>query len=204
MAKPVRKQFRSANEGTVPVVSAAANDEALLKKAQDTVRVKQEVSRQNLLHLQGLEIKHLENERKWIDQERARDVSTFNQKELSAINQRYDRMVHRMERQHNSFLGKVSRVFGGHKRQQRQITRINAERDAVVGERTKQHVRREAQRQRSLTERDVKVESDLQQAREKHVEAREKQRQGHEQGFEQAVKQEIHRMTHVQKPKVSM
>ena len=46
-----------------PVV---ANDEALLKKAQDTVRVKQEVSRQNLLHLQGLEIKHLENERKFI------------------------------------------------------------------------------------------------------------------------------------------
>jgi hypothetical protein len=204
MAKPVRKQFRSANEGTVPVVSAATNDEALLKKAQDTVRVKQEVSRQNLLHLQGLEIKHLESERKWIDQERARDVSTFNQKELSAINQRYDRMVHRMERQHNSFLGKVSRVFGGHKRQQRQITKINAERDAVVGERTKQHVRREAQRQRSLTERDVKVESDLQQAREKHIEAREKQRQGHEQGFEHAVKQEIHRMTQVQKPKVSM
>ena len=74
----------------------------------------------------------------------------------------------------------------------------------MVGERTKQHVRREAQRQRSLTEHDVKIEKDLQGAREKHAEAREKQRQGHEQGFEQAVKQEIQRMTHVQKPKVSM
>ena len=90
------------------------------------------MSRQNLLHLQGLEIKHLENERKFITQEKAKDVSAFNSKEISAINQRYDRMVHRMERSHSSFLGKVSRAFGGHKRQQRQITRINAERDAVV------------------------------------------------------------------------
>ena len=109
-----------------------------------------------------------------------------------------------MERSHNSFFGKVARVFGGHKRQQRRIERVNTERDAVVGERTKQHVRREAQRQRSLTQHDLKVETDLQQAREKHAEAREKQRQGHEQGFEQAVKQEIQRMAHVQKPKVSM
>ena len=203
MARPVRKQFKSANEGTVPP-PAAANDEALLKKAQDTVRVKQEVSRQNLLHLQGLEIKHLENERKFIGQEKAKDVSVFNNKEIATMDLRYDRLVHRMERRHNSFFGKVARVFGGHRRQQRQITRTNAERDAVVGERTKQHVRREAQRQRSLTEHDVKIEKDLQGAREKHAEAREKQRQGHEQGFEQAVKQEIRRMTHVQKPRVSM
>jgi hypothetical protein len=85
MARPVRKQFKSANEGTIPVV---ANDEALLKKAQDTVRVKQEVARQNLLHLQGLEIKHLENERKFIGQEKAKDVTTFNNKEIAAINHR--------------------------------------------------------------------------------------------------------------------
>jgi hypothetical protein len=204
MARPVRKQFRSANEGTLPVAPVVANDEALLKKAQDTVRVKQEVSRQNLLHLQGLEIKHLENERKFIGQEKAKDVSVFNAKEIAAINQRYDRLVHRMERRHNSVVGKVARVFGGFKRQQRRVERINAERDAVVGERTKQHVRREAQRQRSLTEHDVKIEKDLQGAREKHAEAREKQRQGHEQGFEHAVKREIQRMTHVQKLRVSM
>jgi len=197
MAKNVRKQFKDVHEGK-PV--PANDDEAMVKKAQDTVRAKQELSRQNLLHLQGLEIKHLDNERKWISQERARDVSTFNQKELSAINQRYDRLRHRMERQHNSFMGKVSRVFGGHKRQQRQVERLNTERDAVVANRTKQHVRREAQRQRSLTERDMKVETDLQQAREKHVEAREKQRQAHEQGFDHAVKQEVNRMNHVLKP----
>jgi hypothetical protein len=204
MARPVRKQFKSANDGTVPVVPAAANDEALLKKAQDTVRVKQEVARQNLLHLQGLEIKHLENERKFIGQEKAKDVSVFNNKEIVAINQRYDRLVHRMERSHNSFLSKVSRVFGGHKRQQRQITRINAERDAVVTERTKQQVRSEAQRQRSLSQHDLKVETDLQQAREKHAEAREKQWHAHEHGFENAVKMEVQRMQHVQKPRVSM
>jgi hypothetical protein len=202
MARPVRKQFKSANEGTIPVV--VANDDALLKKAQDTVRVKQEVSRQNLLHLQGLEIKHLDNERKFIAQEKAKDVTPFNNKEIAAVDLRYDRLLHRMERRHNSFVGKMARVFGGHKRQQRQIARINAERDAVISERAKQHVRREAQRQRSLTEHDVKIEKDLQGAREKHAEAREKQRQGHEQGFEQAVKQEIQRMTHVQKPKASM
>ena len=175
-----------------------------MKKAQDTVRVKQEVARQNLLHLQGLEIKHLENERKFIAQEKAKDVTAFNNKEIGAINQRYDRLIHRVERQHNSFIGKVARVFGGFKRQQRQIARINAERDAVVTERTKQQVRSEAQRQRSLDQHDLKVEKDLQEAREKHAEAREKMRQGHEQGFEQAVKQEILRMRQVQKPKVSM
>ena len=92
MARPVRKQFKSANEGTLPVAPVVANDEALLKKAQDTVRVKQEVSRQNLLHLQGLEIKHLENERKFIGQEKAKDVSVFNNKEIAAINHRYDRL----------------------------------------------------------------------------------------------------------------
>jgi len=200
MAKPVRKQFRSANDGTAPVASVVTRDEALVKKAQDTLRARQEVSRQNLLQLQALEIKQLENERKFIAAEKAKDVKPFNDKEIAAINNRYDRLIHRMERQHNSFLGKLSRVFGGHKRQQRQIERVNGERDKVVGERTKQHVRREAQRQRSFTEHDVKVEKDLQQAREKHIEAREKQRQAHEQGFDHAVKQEVNRLTHVLKP----
>jgi len=198
MARTVRRQFKSANDGSSPVV---VNDEALLKQAQDAVRAKQEVARQNLLHLQGLEIKHLENERKFITQEKAKDVTAFNNKEIAAINQRYDRLLHLMERRHNSFVGKVARVFGGHKRQQRQIERVNGERDAVVGERTKQHVRREAQRQRSLTEHDVKIEKDLQGARENHAEAREKQRQAHEQGFDQAVKQEIQRLQHVHAPR---
>ena len=201
MARTVRRHFKSANDGTTPAV---ADDEAILQQAQTAVRAKQEAARQNLLHLQDREIRHLENERKFIAQEKAKDVTAFNNKEVAAINQRYDRVVHRMERRHDSFFGKVARVFGGYKRQQRRIERVNAERDAVLGERTKQHVRREAQRQRSLTEHDVKIEKDLQDAREKHAEAREKQRQAHEQGFEQAVKQEIHRLRHVQTPRPRM
>jgi hypothetical protein len=201
MARTVRKQFKGANEGTIPVV---ANDEALLRQAQDAVRARQEAARQNLLHLQGFELRQLENDRKMIAQEKAKDVSVFNNKEIAAINQRYDRLVHRMEQRHNSFAGKVARVFGGHKRQQRRIERINAERDVVVTERTKQHVRREAQRQRSLTEHDVKIEKDLLGARERHAEAREKQRQSHEQGFDQAVKQEIQRLQQAQAPRPRM
>jgi hypothetical protein len=194
MARSVRRSFNNREQ--------PANDDALLKQAREAIREKQEASRQNLLHLQGLEINHLQNERKWIEQERARDMSAFNTKEIGAINQRYDRIVHRMERRNNTMLAKVARVFGGHKRQQRRIEKINTERDAVVTERTKQHVRRESQRQRSLTERDLKVETDLQQAREKHVEAREKQRQSHEQGFEHAVKQEVNRLRHVPRPRM--
>src|SRR5271169_6311884 len=195
MARSVRRSFNNREE------RQPANDE-MVKQAQEGVRAKQEASRQNLLHLQGLEIKHLEGERRWIATEQARDVTAFNQKEITAINQRYDRLVHRMERRNNTFLAKAARVFGGHKRQQQRIARINTERDAVVTERTKQHVRREGQRQRSLTERDVRVEGDIQQAREKHSEAREKQRQAHEQGFELAVKQEVNRLRHVPKPEM--
>jgi hypothetical protein len=194
MARSVRRSFNNGDGG--------GGDDELLKKARENIRAKQEASRQNLLHLQGLEINHLQSERKWIEQERARDMSAFNTREITAINQRYDRLVHRMERRNNSFMGNVARVFGGHKRQQRRIERINTERDAVVTERTKQHVRRESQRQRSLTERDLKVETDLQQAREKHVEAREKQRQSHEQGFGHAVKQEVNRLRHVPRPRM--
>jgi hypothetical protein len=132
MARSVRKSFKSANDGTGGPAAHGANDDALLKQAQDNVRTNHEATRQNLLHLQGLEIKHLENERKFITQEKARDVTAFNNKEIAAINQRYDRLVHRTERRNNSFLGQVARVFGAHKRQQRRIVRINAERDAMV------------------------------------------------------------------------
>jgi hypothetical protein len=204
MARSVRKSFKSANDGTGGPAAHGANDDALLKQAQDNVRTNHEATRQNLLHLQGLEIKHLENERKFITQEKARDVTAFNNKEIAAINQRYDRLVHRTERRNNSFLGQVARVFGAHKRQQRRIVRINAERDAMVMERTKQHVRSEGQRQRSLTQRDLTVEKDLQEAREKHAEAREKQRQAHDQGFEHAVKQEINRLRQVHQPRPRM
>ena len=72
----------------------------------------------------------------------------------------------------------------------------------MVTERTAQQVRSEGQRQRSLTERDVRVEKDIQQAREKHSEAREKQRQSQEQGFDAAVKHELNRLRHVPKQRM--
>jgi hypothetical protein len=196
MARSVRKAWNEPRD--------LAAEDAALKQARESVRAKQEASRQNLLHLQGLEIKHLESERKWIAEQKARDVAPFNTRELAAINQRYDRLVHRMERRNNTMLAKVARVFGGHKRQQRRIETINAERDRVVTERTKQQVRSEAQRQRSFSERDVRVEKDIQDAREKHAEAREKQRHAHEQGFDKAVEQEIHRLRQVQQPRPRM
>lgn len=195
MARSARKAWKG-GEGT------AGTDGGLLKQAQESVRTNQEAARQNLLHLQALEIKQLEGERKWIGEEKARDVSAFNAREIAAINQRYDRQQHRLELRHNGFWGKMHRLVGGHKSQQRQLARLNTERDRVVGERTTQHVRREAQRQRALTERDVRVEQDMQDAREKHSEAREKQRHSHEQGFEHAVKQEVNRLRHV--PKTTM
>jgi hypothetical protein len=181
-----------------------AAEDAFVKQAQDNVRAKNEATRQNLLHLQGLEIKHLESERKWIAEQKARDVSALNAKEIAGINNRYDRQQHRLEQRHNRFWGKMHRLVGGHKSQQRQISRLNGERDRIVGERSKQHVLREAQRQRSLTERDLRVEQDLQQAREKHSEAREKQRQNQEHGFDHAVKQEMNRLRQVQQPRQRM
>src|ERR1700730_5991337 len=146
MARSVRKSFKGANDG-----DGGGGDDWLLKQARANIAAKQEASRQNLLHLQGLEIKQLEGERAWIGKERERDVSVFNNKEIASINLRYDRMVHRMERRNNTMLAKVARVFGGHKRQQRRIETVNAERDRVVAGRAAQHVRREVQPQRSLT-----------------------------------------------------
>ena len=194
MARSVRRAWNDGKGG--------GSDDDMMNRARENVREKQESGRQNLLKLQGLEIKQLEGERTWIGKEQARDVSAFNNKEITGINQRYDRLVHRMERRNNTALAKFARVFGGHKRQQRRIERINTERDGIVTERTKQHVRREGQRQRSLSERDVRVEKDLQQARERHSEAREQQRQQQEQGFDFSVKQEVNRLRKIQRPEM--
>jgi hypothetical protein len=196
MARSVKRAWNDGKGG--------GSEDDLLRRAQENIKEKQEAARQNLLKLQALEIKQLEGERAWIGKERERDVSVFNNKEIASINLRYDRMVHRMERRNNTMLAKVARVFGGHKRQQQRIDRINTERDAVVTERTKQHVRREGQRQRSLTEREVRVETDIQEARQKHSDARETQRQQQEQGFDFSVKQEVNRLRQVQQPRPRM
>jgi hypothetical protein len=115
-------------------------------------------------------------------------------KEIAAINQRYDRLGHDLARRNNTFLAKMSRVFGGHKRQQARVDKLNRERNQTVADRTKQHVDREGQRQRSLTERDVRVDKDLVEAKQHHVVARDEFRQQRERGFELSVKQEINRL----------
>ena len=67
-------------------------------------------------------------------------MSAFNNREIAAINQRYDRLQHNLQRKHNSFFGKLHRVIGGHKHQQRRMNALTGERDRVVANRTKQHV----------------------------------------------------------------
>ena len=170
------------------------HDKELRKAAEDKIRERNETDLQTLLHLQGREVKSLESEKVWIEKERARDVATMNAKEIAAINQRYDRLDHDLARRNNTFLGKMSRVFGGHKRQQARVDRLNRERNQTVAERTKQHVHSEGLRQRSLTEREIRVDKDLVEAKQRHAADRDEFRQQRERGFELSVKQEINRL----------
>ena len=189
MAKSVRQAWNY-RKNTAP----DGEDKELRKVAEDNIRERNETDLQTLLHLQGREVKSLESEKTWIDKERSRDVQTMNDKELAAINQRHDRLAHDLARRNNTFLAKLSRVFGGHKRQQARIDKLNRERNQTVAERTKQHVDREGQRQRSLTEREIRVDKDLVEAKQRHVVARDEFRQQRERGFELSVKQEINRL----------
>jgi hypothetical protein len=182
-------------------------EESERTRAVEVVNEKNERDRRNLRELQGREIKQLESERVWIEKERARDLSTFNEKEITAINQRYDRLDHDMARRNNTFFAKLHRVIGGHKSQKARVDRLTAERNKIVGERTKQHVDREGQRQRSLTERDGRVAKDLQEAHERHGQAQDNFRQQREQGFELSVRHEINRARveqEQQQPKMRM
>ena len=52
----------------------------------------------------------------------------------------------------------------------------------------------EVLRQRSLTEREIRVDKDLVEAKQRHVVARDEFRQQRERGFELSVKQEINRL----------
>lgn len=201
MAKTAKKAFDDYKAGYESASKAhASTEQELRRQAADIVTERNERAFKNLVDMQGREIKMLESERTWIEQQKARDVSEFNNKEIAAINQRYDRLQHEMQRKHNSFLGKVHRVFGGHKRQQRQMKNLNAERNRVVTDRTEQHVNQEARRQQVLTERHGSVEKDLQQAKDRHAADRDQFRQHREQTFETAVAKEIHRLRHVPKP----
>jgi hypothetical protein len=189
MAKSVRQAWNY-RKNTAP----DGEDKELRKVAEDNIRERNETDLQTLLHLQGREVKSLDSEKTWIDKERSRDVQTMNDKELASINQRHDRLAHDLARRNNTFLAKLSRVFGGHKRQQARVDKLNRERNQTVAERTKQHVDREGQRQRSLTEREIRVDKDLVEAKQRHVVARDEFRQQRERGFELSVKQEINRL----------
>ena len=178
-------------------------DKELRKVAEDKIRERNETDGQHLVHLQGKEIKLLESEKVWIDKERARDVQTMNDKEIAAINQRYDRLGQDLARRNNTFLAKVSRVFGGHKRQQARVDKLNRERNQTVADRT-QHVDREGQRQRSLTERDVRVEKDMVEAKQRHSVARDEFRLQRERSFEVSVKQEMGSGPRIRGPSIGM
>jgi hypothetical protein len=169
-------------------------DKDLRKVAEDKIRERNEAGLQMLVHLQGKEIKSLESEKVWIEKERARDVATMNAKEIAAINQRYDRLGHDLARRNNTFLAKVSRVFGGHKRQQARVDKLNRERNQTVADRTKQHVDNEGLRQRSLTEREVRVEKDMVEAKQRHSVDRDEFRLQRERSFEVSVMQEMNRL----------
>jgi hypothetical protein len=189
MAKSVRQAWNYRKNATPD-----GEDKELRKVAEEKIRERNETDRETLLHLQGREVKSLESEKTFIDKERARDVQTMHTKEIAAINQRYDRLGHDLARRNNTFLAKMSRVFGGHKRQQARVDKLNSERNQTVADRTKQHVDNEGLRQRSLTEREIRVDKDLVETKQRHVVACDEFRQQRERGFELSVKQEINRL----------
>ncbi len=189
MAKSVRQAWNYRKNATPD-----GEDKELRKVAEEKIRERNETDLQTLLHLQGREVKSLETEKGFIDKERARDVQTMNDKEIAAIKQRYDRLDHDLARRNNTFLAKMSRVFGGHKRQQARVDKLNRERNQTVADRTKQHVYSEGQRQRSLTEREIRVDKAMVEAKQRHAVDRDEFRQQRERGFELSVKQEINRL----------
>ena len=200
MARSVRKSFNRKDEEVQQ--NAEAVDAELRKRAIETVTAKNDQAFRSLVDVQRREMKMLESERTWIENERARDVWAINNQEIKGIGQRFDRLQHELQRKHDSFWGKVHRVFGGHKHQQKQMKKLTAERNRIVTERTAQHVEQEATRQRSLTERHLRVEKDLQQAGERHAQDRDLFRQQREQSFDFAVQKEVQRLRVQLKPRM--
>ncbi len=188
MAKSVRQAWNYRKN------NPEGEDKEIRKAAEDKIRERNEADLHSLVQLQGREIKSLESEKVWIEKERARDVSSMHAKEIAGINQRYDRLDHDLARRNNTFLAKVSRVFGGHKRQQARVERLNRERNQTVAERTKQQVHSEGLRQRSLSEREIRTDRDLVEAKQRHAADRDEFRLQRERGFEMSVKQEINRL----------
>jgi hypothetical protein len=169
------------------------NDKQIRDNAEKAVR-ERDAKRERELHtLQGYEIRALDRERTYVMKEQARDVKRDHEREIDAINARFDRRVSEQRRRNNSFLGRAARVFGGHKRQQARMQRIERERTRDVDNRKAIQERSERLRQKSLAERMTRVERELGQTKERHAVARDEFRQNRERGFEQAVRMEMNR-----------
>jgi hypothetical protein len=169
------------------------NDKQLRDNAEKAVRENDEKRFRQLQELQGFEVKTLDRERTFVMKEQARDVKPDHERELAAIHARFDRRVAEQRRRNNSLLGRVSRVFGGHKRQEARMQRVERERTRDVDNRKAVQERSERLRQKSLAERMTRVERDLRQTKERHAVARDEFRQNRERGFELAVRQEMNR-----------
>lgn len=169
------------------------NEKQVRDNAEKTVRENDEKRFRQLQQSQGYEIKALDRERTFVMKEQARDVKPDHEREITAINGRFDRRVGEQRRRNKSFLGKVSRIFGGHKRQQARMQRIERERTRDVDNRKAVQERNERLRQKSLAQRITRVDGDLRQTKERHAVARDQFREHREKGFELAVRQEMNR-----------
>jgi hypothetical protein len=169
------------------------NEKQLRDNAEKAVRENDEKRFRGLQESQGYEMKALDRERTFVMMEQARDVKPGHEREITAINARFDRKVGEQRRRNNSFIGKVSRIFGGHKRQQQRMQRIERERARDVDNRKAVQERNERLRQKSLGQRMTRVERDLHQTKERHGVARDQFREHREKGFELAVRQEVNR-----------
>jgi hypothetical protein len=185
MARSLRNSW---NRKDIP-----GNDKQARDNAEKAVR-ERDARRERELHTtQGYELKALDRERTALMKDQARDVKPDHERELNAINARHDRRVSEQRRRNNSLLGRVSRVFGGHKRQQARMQRIERERSRDVDNRKAIQERNERLRQKSLAERMTRVERELHLTKERHAVARDEFRQNRERGFEQAVRMEMNR-----------
>jgi hypothetical protein len=169
------------------------NEKGLRDNAEKEIRERDDVALKRLQDLQGKEIGALVSEQAFLAQEQARDVKPRHEKEIAGINARFDRRARELNRKHNSLWGKVSRVFGGHKRQQARMQRVERERTRDVDNRKGVQERNERLRQKSLGDRMDRVERDLRETKERHGVARDEFRQQREKGFEQAVRMEMNR-----------
>jgi hypothetical protein len=169
------------------------DQKALRDGAETAVKERDETAFKRLQDLQAKEIKALETEHAWLGDMQARDPKPANEKEIASLNQRFDRQQRELKRRHDGFLGKLSRVFGGHQRQKAQVQRIERQRAKEVGEREALQALREGQRQKSLGQHMSRVSRDIQEAKERHVVARQEFRTQRERGFEMAVRNEMTR-----------